>query len=116
MATEHIATSNKRFVGGRNATDGQVFGESATDKIGFYGKAPIVQPTHASQAAVTITAVTAVATTATIITSAHGFATGTHGDAVVKRVSQLRTDMVALGNLVAQIRTALVNLGAIKGS
>ena len=96
--------------------DGDVLGKSG-GKAGFYGLAtPIVQPTHASQAAVTITAVTAVATTATITTAAHGFATGTHGDAVVRRVSQLRTDMVALGALVTQLRAALVNLNLIAGS
>lgn len=85
-------------------------------KLGFYGLAtPIVQPSGASQAAVTITAVTAVATTATITTAAHGFATGTHGDAVVKRVAQLRTDMVAMGTLVNKLRTDLDALNLIKG-
>lgn len=96
--------------------DGTRLGQSATDLVGFYGVTPVVQPTHASQAAVTITAVTAVATTATITTAAHGFATGTHGDAVVKRVAQLRTDMVAVGHLLTKIRVALVNTGIIKGS
>lgn len=96
--------------------DGLLIGQSATDTVGFYGTDPAAQPASASQAAVTATAVTAVATTATITTAAHGFATGTHGDAVVKRVAQLQVDVAAAVVLVNQIRSELVTLGILKGS
>jgi hypothetical protein len=47
--------------------DGQVLGQSTTDKLGFYGLAvPIVQPAHTDQGAITAGA-TATATTALVI-------------------------------------------------
>lgn len=39
-------------------TDGQLFGQSATDPIAFYGYTPATQPTSATQAAVTTGATT----------------------------------------------------------
>jgi hypothetical protein len=33
-----------QFTSGPKITEGMTVGQSATDKIGFYGKAPIVQP------------------------------------------------------------------------
>jgi len=96
--------------------DGAVMGRS-DDKLGFYGlTTAIVQPTSASQAAVTATAVTATATTATITTAAHGFATGTQGDAVVTRVAQLQVDTAASIVLVNQLRAELVALNVIAGA
>ena len=38
--------------------DGTLLGQSATDKVGFYGKAPVVQPASATQAAITAGATT----------------------------------------------------------
>jgi hypothetical protein len=43
---------------GNIASDGMVMGNSATDKIGFYGFTPVTQPTSATQAAVTTGATT----------------------------------------------------------
>ena len=63
------------------ATDGTSYGQSATDKISFYGYTPVVQPSSATQAAVTTGATT--------------------------------TQVGALAN---ELRSALVALGAIKGS
>lgn len=39
-------------------TDGQRLGQSATDKIGFYGVTTVVQPASATQAAITAGATT----------------------------------------------------------
>lgn len=39
-------------------TNGTLLGQSATDKVGFYGKTPVVQPTSATQAAITAGATT----------------------------------------------------------
>lgn len=64
------------------------------DKVGFFGSAAIVQPTGADQGAVVTTAATQ--------TTPFGFATQAQAD-----------DLVALANAM---RTALVNLGLIKGA
>ncbi len=96
--------------------DGSRLGQNAADLVAFYGAAPTAQPTSASQGSVTATAVTAVNTTATITTAAHGFTTGTFGDAVVKRVSQMQVDIAAAIVLLNQLRSELVTTGFIKGS
>lgn len=72
--------------------DGTRLGQDASDKISFYGATTIVQPVGAGQAAVTNT------TTGTSTTTA------------------LTTDLDNLRTLVLAIRTALVNLGLIKGA
>lgn len=99
-----------------NNPDGTALGQSATDKIGFYGATPVDRPAAASQAAATATAVTAVLTTASVTTAAHGFATGTQADAIVARVNQLVTDVGALATGYNAIRAALVSTGLIKGA
>ena len=75
-------------------SDGTAFGQGTTDKIAFYGVTPVVQPTAATQAAA--------GTTASTTTSPAGFATTTQANNLI--------------NLVDAMRTALVNLGLIKGS
>lgn len=97
-------------------SEGAHVGQSSADLVGFYGATPVAQPSSASQGAVTATAVTSVNTTATITTAAHGFATGTQGDALVKRVSQLQVDSAAVVVLVNQLRSELVTLGLLKGA
>lgn len=69
----------KQLSDGRS--DGTNLGQSATDKIGFYGVTNVVQPTSANQSAITAGATT-----------------------------------TACNTLVIELRTALVNLGLIKGS
>ncbi len=96
--------------------DGSELGESATDLVGFYGSTPVVQPSTASQDAVTATAVTATNTTASITTAAHGFADGTQADALITRVAQLQVDMAATIILANQVRADLTTLGLIKGA
>jgi hypothetical protein len=77
--------------------DGTRLGKSATtSKVAFFAKTPIVQPTSASQAAPASTAV------ASITATQWGFSTSTQGNAVI-------TCLIA-------IRSALVDLGLIKGS
>lgn len=73
-----------------NAPDGAQFGKAATEKLGFYGATPVVQPTSASQAAV--------ATTLSVSTAGiFGFTTSTQANAIVTLVNQLRADFVTLG-------------------
>lgn len=68
---------------------GQVIGQSATDKIGFYGATPIVQRSGAAQAAV--------ATTGASNSSPYGFTTAAQADAIVTLVNELRAALVAAG-------------------
>lgn len=42
-----MSTSNKRQLSNGNS-DGTVLGQSATDKISFYGATPVAQPTLAA--------------------------------------------------------------------
>jgi hypothetical protein len=79
--------SQKQFVNDGNP-DGAVFGQSATDKIGFYGlTTPIVRPTGA----------TAVATTASTTTTPYGFTTSTQANAIVTALNATIANLKALG-------------------
>jgi len=111
-----LTTANIRALGGHDTAGGLRFGHTATTKVAFFGATPVVQPASVSQGVVTATAVTAVNTTATITTAAHGFATGTQGDALVTRVAQLQVDSAATTVLVNQLRAELVTLGLISGA
>lgn len=73
---------------------GTRLGTSVSQKLGFWNAVPVVQPSGASQAAV--------ATTAATQTTPWGFTTQAQADAIV--------------TLVNAIRTALVNVGIMKGS
>jgi hypothetical protein len=74
--------------------DGTMIGQDATtDKVGFFNTTPVVQPTSSNQAAVTTTITTTLATN-----------------------TVLETDLAATIVLANNLRTALVNLGLIKGS
>ena len=55
MTVNYLTTSNKRTIGGENNTDGNVFGNDASDKIGFHGATPIVQATVAATTTTTAT-------------------------------------------------------------
>lgn len=74
-------------------TEGTVFGQSATDKIGFYGLAtPIVQPALSAMPAVVTTAVINSSVSAT----AYGY-TSAQATSIVTLVNGLRAALVALG-------------------
>jgi hypothetical protein len=85
--------------------DGTQIGQSATDKIAFYAATPVVQPTAAAQAAIT--------------DSSGGTANPTTGVAALTGTYNTTIIANALATIIAQntaFRTALVNLGLIKGS
>ena len=69
--------------------DGYLIGQSATDKVGFYGQTPVVQPAASSQAAV--------ATTGSTNTSPYGYTTSAQADAIVTLVNEIRAVLVAAG-------------------
>lgn len=115
MQTE--TTSNEVSVG-PVSPDGIVVGQSITDLVGFYGVTPVAQPASASQAAVTVTAVSAIATTTLSQVATSGkwaFASSTAATALVTRARQMQVDVEAIGVLLGQIRSELIDLGLIKG-
>ena len=95
MSGVNTETSSLKKEESNASSDGLNIGQSTTDKIGFYAvSTPIVQPSGSSQAAVT--------TVASTTSTPYGFATQAQADSIV--------------TLVNALRTALVNLGLIKGS
>lgn len=72
------------------------FGGEATAELGFFGSTPVDQPASASQAAIASTAAVSISATQ------WGFSTSAQATGVI--------------NLLTEIRTALVDLGLIKGS
>ena len=115
MAT-NFAIDGNMTVGGATAT----YGDAATDKIGFYGSTPVVQPSGASQAAVTITCVTALATTvlSAAFTGMWAFSSSTAGQLWRTRINQLKVDVGAINVLLTKLRKDLVpttGVGILKG-
>lgn len=105
-----------------NDPDGTVLGQSAADKIGFYGLAtPIVQPAATAQSTVASTAITTApsttitATPTTTITSVASTSL-TGGDltiinAAISRVAELNAAHIGLTARVEEIR--LVSAAAV---
>lgn len=88
---------------GSGEDDGTVLGRNATsDKVGFYGATPVVQPSAAEQSAVATTAITTVETWTTTVWAASI-------NSLIERVESLTT-------LANQLRTDQVSLGLIKGA
>jgi hypothetical protein len=93
------------YVGDGNSGDGVVVQGNSTGKLAFYGATPVVQPTAAAQAAIT--------------DGSTGTAAPTNGVAALTATYNSTILANALATIIAQgnaFRTALVNLGAIKGS
>jgi hypothetical protein len=84
-------------------TTGTKIGTSTSQRLGFYNATPIVQPSGANQAALTnSTGGTADGTLSAV--------SGTGDDA------DINNNFTELHRLVSEIRTALVNLGLMKGA
>ena len=86
-------------------SDGTAFGQNISDKIAFYGVTPVSQPTASAQTAIT--------------DSSGGAANPATG--VAQNTATYNSTIInnALATITAQtnaFRTALVNLGLIKGS
>lgn len=71
------------------STNGCQFGTAITEKLAFYGSAPIVQRAGAAQAAVATTGATNV--------TPFGYTTAAQADAIVTLANELRASLVALG-------------------
>lgn len=84
--------------------EGILIGQSVTDKVGFFGTAPIVQRAGSAQGA-TGAAAPAGGSGAT----AGAYDSSANRDAAIVLINETRT-------LVNEIRTVLVNLGLMKGA
>jgi hypothetical protein len=86
-------------------TEGNIFGQSATAKISFYGATPVVRPSGAAQAAIT--------------DGSTGTANSATGVAALTATYNSTLLINAIATIVAQtnaIRSALVTVGIMKGS
>lgn len=68
----------------------QTLGTTASSLIAFYGVTPIVQPTNAAQAALTLT---------TSLQSGFGFTTSAGFNAFIAQLENIRASLVLLGLL-----------------
>ena len=112
-ATDSLETNTPKTGGG------YVVGQSSSDLVGFYGATPVAQQSGAGQAAVTITAVTALATAVISQLATSGkwaFSSSTVAKAHVARAIQMQVDIEAVGVLLNQIRADIVDLGLIAGA
>lgn len=95
--------SKKIITGGGTHGDGVQLGEAATDKVGLWGATPVVQPSGATQAAIT--------------DSSGGTASDTIADVPASyNEAQLANAFATLAAKYNALRTALVAAGIIKGS
>jgi hypothetical protein len=96
-----LTLGNNNIVSGTGA--GTKIGTSTSQKLGFFDKTPVIQPAGANQAALTnSTGGTADGTLAAV--------SGTGDD------TDINNNFTELHTLLNEIRTALVNLGLIKGA
>jgi len=79
-------TTQKRYVTDGNP-DGNVIGQTSTEKISFWGATPAVR-SALSNAAVDTTAATE---------SSWGFSTSTQANAIVSLLNEIRAKLVSLG-------------------
>lgn len=104
-ATATLVTLTQKSAVPENAGDGLLVGQAVTSLVGFYGSTPIVQVTNADQATVVDTG-GGTKNAATGVTTI----TGTYNSTILANAF---STVIAQGNA---LRTALVNLGLIKGS
>jgi hypothetical protein len=72
------------------APAGAQLGGAATDKVGFWGATPVVQPTNAAQGALALTTAT---------TAGFGFSTATAFNAFAAQLENIRASLVTVGIL-----------------
>ena len=77
-------------------TNGLKIGNSTSDKIGFWNTAPVIQPAHANQGALSL------------------FTSLTGGDTIDR--GEVESNFSDLQSFLTEVRNALVNTGIIKGS
>lgn len=101
--------------------DGVRLGSTSTNKVSFWGKTPVVQPSGASQAAVTGTVGAAFTTAGLVISQVAtsgkwAFSNSTQAALVKTKINQLRVDVLAAITLVNKLRQAMTSTGLIAGA
>jgi hypothetical protein len=131
-------SGNKSLADGANivlgTTSGSKIGTAVTQKLGFFNATPIVQPAAAGQAAAaaqtqdaltnstggtvstTLAAITAPASNATTSLTADMTAVRNALASIADQLAKIRTDVANIKTLQNAKRTALVDLGIIKGA
>lgn len=114
MAINTVSTSNQ--LNTPETSDGIQLGSSATtSKFAFYGATPVVQPTNASQAAVTVLTDTS-GGTAHLDTGIQALTASYNSGILANAISTLALAAINNAKLTNQLRADLVTLGLIKGS
>lgn len=109
-ATDTLVTKTMLTTGGLDV------GQSATtDYVGFYAATPIVQPTNASQSAVTIVTNSA-GGTGSYTTGLQAISGTFNSTLLANAFATVAAQSNANAVLVNQLRSDLVSLGLIKGS
>jgi hypothetical protein len=72
------------------APAGAMLGKSASEKVGFWGVTPIIQPTNSAQAALTLTTATS---------GGFGFSTSAGFLAAIAQIENIRASLVLMGLL-----------------
>lgn len=99
-----LTTTTSNLTESKLSPDGEILGQSITDKIAFYGSTPIAQKADADQAAITDASGGTAAATNGVLTL-----TGTYNSTIL---ADAIATLAAQGNA---LRAALVSLGLIKG-
>lgn len=117
---DYAATTNEK-VWKKRGLAGTHFGSAVTEKIGFFGATPIVQPANANQAALTDnsggTANDTVEACGTAVTGVDGTGNNAASKADVDtRLTAIANNFADVTAKVNIIRQALIDLGLWKGS
>jgi len=144
VTTTNVAAAAWELTGNKSLADasnivlgtgtGSKIGTATTQKLGFYNATPIVQPSGAGQAAAaaqtqdsltnntggsvstTLAAITAPASNVTTSLTNDMTAVKNALASIASQLGKIRTDVTNIKTLQDAERTALVNLGLIKGA
>ena len=89
-----------------NSPDGAIFGQTSTDRVGFWGVLPVARPVTASTNDVSTTTFTSTSSVAVAVTT-WGYASRAEIDNVIAAVSTMQLTMKALGLVASGVDTAI---------
>ena len=108
MAVRHLTNRD---------ADGTTLGYNSSDLVGFYGATPIAQPSATAQSALAAATITDGSTGTAAATNGIAALTGTYNSTLlINAIATMTAQINANSALLAAIRTAMVNLGLMKGS
>ncbi len=118
MALQTRILNGNIHVSGDGDESSVIICETVTEKIGLWGVTPVVQPASASQAdqGVMTTVGANTGTAGAGLTSITNTDTTDQSANIMDDLLALQEDIAAQDVLLTEIRTALVNVGIIKGT